>query len=74
MEIRTIEYHWKDDADQTYTADVVVGDGSVIFDDQYPDYDERIFFYFQDEKEFQSAFEGRAGTDGIEFVITRVED
>lgn len=74
MDIRTIEYYWNDDIRHTYTADVVVGDDSVIFDDQYPDYDERIFFYFQNEEEFENTFEGQPGNDGIEFTITRMEN
>ena len=72
MEIRTIEYRWTDDIDHTYTADVVVGDGTIVYDDKYEGYDERIFFYFEDDNEFQNYFEGGVSVD--EFVILRVED
>jgi hypothetical protein len=72
MDIRTVEYRWTDDADHTYWADVVVGDGTVVFDDKYDAYDARIFFYFEDDEEFQNYFEGGSSVD--EFVILRVED
>lgn len=67
FEIRTIEYEWADDKER-HIDDVVVGDGTVIFDENF-EYDHRIFFYFQDEEEFQNYF-----TPGNEFTILRVED
>lgn len=73
MDIRTIEYRWKDDG-TIHTDDVVVGDGDTVFDEDY-EYDCRIFFYFHDEAEFQSAFDNSGvKDDGIEFTIIRVED
>lgn len=72
MEIRSVEYRWTDDIDHTYMADVVVGDGTIVYDDKYEGYDARIFFYFEDEEEFESYFEGGDNVD--EFVILRVED
>jgi hypothetical protein len=77
VEIRTINYKWLVDPDnEIYTADVVVGDGNTTYDDKYPEYDERIFFYFHDEEEFQLSFDGASDNvpDGVEFVIVSVED
>jgi len=76
VEIRTINYRWVLEPDgEIHTADVVVGDGSTTYDDTYL-YDERIFFYFHDEEEFQLSFEGASDSvpDGVEFVIVSVED
>jgi hypothetical protein len=75
-EIRTIKYRWVIEPDgEIHTADVVVGDGSVVYDDNYPEYDDRIFFYFTDEEEFQLSFEGASdGVSGVEFVIVGLED
>ena len=70
MDIRTIEYRWNDDMSH-HIGDVVVGDGTIIYDADYDEYDDRIFFYFQDEEEFQLAFfEG--GLVGTEFTIVKV--
>jgi hypothetical protein len=76
MDIRTINYRWVIEPDgQIHTADVVVGDGTVVYDDGYPEYDDRIFFYFHDEEEFQLSFEGASdGVPGVEFTIVNVED
>lgn len=72
MEIRNIEFYWNDDNDKTLeAADVVIGDGSVEYDENYDEYDERIFFYFTDEAEFSLAREGKL--EGMEFTITGVE-
>lgn len=72
MEIRNIEFYWNDDNDKTLeAADVVIGDGSVEYDENYDEYDERIFFYFTDEKEFALARDGKL--EGMEFTITGVE-
>jgi hypothetical protein len=72
MDIREIEYRWVLEPDgEIYTADVVVGDGSVEFDENYPEYDERIFFYFTDEAEFTLARKGKL--EGCEFEIVGVE-
>ncbi len=76
MDIRTIEYRWADEPnDAVRVADVVVGDGSTIYDDTYA-YDDRIFFYFHDEEEFQLSFIGASDStpEGVEFVIIGVED
>lgn len=68
MDIREIEYIWSDEKTRTHTADVVVGDGTVDYGDAFDAFDPRIFFYFQDEAEFQGAF-----TEGVEdFTIVRV--
>lgn len=71
-EIRTIEFYWNDDADKTIeSADVVVGDGTIKYDEEYDEFDPRIFFYFHDEAEFTQARKGNA--DNVEFTITGVE-
>jgi hypothetical protein len=70
MDIRTVLVRWVEEPDgMPFETDVVVGDGSVIYDDKYPEYDERIFFYFQDAEEYKVAFSGGSPRDGIEFEI-----
>lgn len=72
LELRCIEFFWNDDATKTIqSADVAIGDGSVPFDENYDEYDARIFFYFTDEAEFSLAREGKL--EGMEFTITGVE-
>lgn len=34
---------------------VGIGDGNVVFDDDYP-FDPRVFYYFEDDAEFERAF------------------
>ena len=53
MDIREIAYMWKDDPEELiHFADVVVGDGTIRYDEHFDDYDDRIFFYYNDEAEF----------------------
>ena len=67
--IKTIEYRWFDEPDgKTYTADVVVGDGTQEFDENYP-FDERIFFYFTDQAELDLFKTGNVGCE--DFVVIR---
>lgn len=69
MDIRTVLVRWIDDPDSMpFETDVVVGDGTVEYDSEY-EYDERIFFYFQDAAEYKVAFSGGSPKDGIEFEI-----
>lgn len=68
MDIREIEYIWNDEKTRTHTADVVVGDGTKRYDENFDDYDDRIFFYFENEEEFQLTL--AEGTE--EFTIVRV--
>jgi len=63
--LKTIAYKWFDD-DTEYTADVFIGDGTQVLDDRY-EFDERVFFYFHDNLEFQRAKYGKA--DGVEFRV-----
>lgn len=71
MDIREIEYFWNDAPEQLETADVVVGDGTIDYGDGFDEFDPRIFFYFQDEEEFQLAFY-RGGLVGTDFTIVKV--
>jgi hypothetical protein len=67
--IKTIEYRWLDETDgKTYTADVVIGDGQTMYDENYP-LDERIWFYFTDEAGFE---ECKSETSGEDFIIVSV--
>lgn len=69
MDIRTVLVRWVEDPDDMpFETDVVVGDGTQVFDEDY-EYDERIFFYFQNAEEYKVAFSGGSPSDGIEFEI-----
>lgn len=69
MDVRTVLVRWVDDPDSMpFETDVVVGYGTQVFDEDY-EYDERIFFYFQDAEEYKLAFSGGSPSDGIEFEI-----
>jgi hypothetical protein len=53
LDIRTVLIRWFDE--QTpYEVDVVVGDGLTQYDSDF-EFDERIYFYFHNEAEFESA-------------------
>ncbi len=70
MDIRTVLVRWLDDPDwMPFETDVVVGNGSIVYDEKYDAYDERIFFYFQNAEEYKVAFSGGSPSDGIEFEI-----
>ena len=56
MNHRTVLVHWNNGG-EPFLADVIVGDGSTVFDDDF-DFDERIFYYFHDEEEFNQARQG----------------
>ena len=70
MDIREIEYFWNDAPEQLETADVVVGDGTVDYGDAFDAFDPRIFFYFQDEAEFQRVMSGEQYV--ADFTVTKV--
>lgn len=73
LDIRTVLITWYDQPEDTEEeVDVVVGDGNTIFDGDY-EFDERIFFYFHDEAEFQSAKEKEHPDIGFR-IIEEVED
>lgn len=66
--IKTIEYRWLDEPDgNTYSGDVVIGDGNTTYDENYP-FDERIWFYFHDEAEFERC---KSEDSGEDFVVIR---
>jgi hypothetical protein len=69
-DIRTITYRWFDDT-ETHTADIVVGDGMTVYDENY-DYDQRIFFYFHDEAEYEEA--KRVQRKDIGFMVLGEEE
>jgi hypothetical protein len=48
---------------------VVVGDGVTVYDEDF-EYDQRVFFYFQDEAEFASAWVDYEASGGF-FKIVR---
>ena len=71
-DIRSVEYVWLDDIRTVHRSDVVVGDGEITYDENYDEYDDRIFFYFRDEHEFQQACAGIL--EGADFMIVAVEE
>lgn len=69
LDIRTIQARWIEEPDgRLFEVDVAIGDGTQVFDSDY-EYDERIFFYFQDEHEYNIAKNGGSARHGIEFEI-----
>lgn len=70
-----VDYQWKDDAVPGDTgALVVILNDSDKYDEMVADdsFDQRIWFYFQDEAEFRRAFD--PSNDEFEFVLLREED
>lgn len=66
-----VDYSWKDsDIPGDTRALVVILNNSDRYEELVADemFDERIWFYFQDEAEFQRAFD--ASNDEFEFVLT----
>jgi hypothetical protein len=58
-----------DDGTKPIEVDVVVGDGKTTFDDTFP-FDNRVYFYFQDQAEFDLAKGKEIRQDkGMEFRI-----
>lgn len=45
---------WGEDTDEL--ALIAVGDGQTVFDDNYPELDDRVFFYFDNDDEYRAAF------------------
>lgn len=69
LDIRTVRARWVEDSDgRVFEVDVAIGDGTQVFDSDY-EYDERIFFYFEDEHEYRIATSGGSARHGIEFEI-----
>ena len=69
--VTSVTYIWKDsDVPGDTEAHVVILNDSDKYDQMSADdsFDERIWFYFQDEAEFQRAFD--PADDEFEFVLT----
>jgi hypothetical protein len=72
--VTTVDYIWKDSEIAGDTeAQVVILNDSDKYDEMVANesFDERIWFYFQDEEEFQRAFD--AHNTEFEFVLTSGE-
>jgi hypothetical protein len=70
--VAEVEYVWDDEPDgKTYTSLVVILNDSEEYDRmvEEEDFDNRIFFYFRDEEEFESAFSPEYS--GGEFHLVR---
>jgi hypothetical protein len=67
-----VDYVWKDDQSGGRALVVILND-KELYDQMAEDdsYDARIWFYFQDEDEFQRAF--NTNNTEFEFVLTREE-
>ena len=68
-----VDYVWKDDQSGDTNALVVILNDCGKYEQMAEDdsYDARVWFYFQDEAEFQRAF--NTNNTEFEFVITREE-
>ena len=72
--ITWVDYSWKDsDIPGDTRAQVVILNDSAKYEEMVADesFDERIWFYFQDEAEFERAFS--TDNDEFEFVLVREE-
>ena len=66
-----VDYQWKDsDVPGDSSALVVILNDCEKYEQmvENEDYDARVWFYFQDEAEFQRAFD--SSSDEFEFVLT----
>jgi hypothetical protein len=48
---------WDDEQTDTDEVTVVIGDGSVVYDENYA-YDPRVYFYFDNREQFELAKTG----------------
>lgn len=72
--VTTVDYAWKDsNIPGDTSAQVVILNDSDKYEEMVANesFDERIWFYFQDEAEFQRAFD--PANDEFEFVLIRGE-
>jgi hypothetical protein len=72
--ITWVDYSWKDsDIPGDTRAQVVILNDTAKYEQMSNDesFDERIWFYFQDEAEFQRAFD--TSNEEFEFVLIREE-
>ena len=71
-----VEYIWKDEDDsaEATRAMAVILNDPELYDDlcKHDGFDQRVWFYFQDEAEFKRAFD--PNNDEFEFIITWEED
>ena len=69
MDFRDVSVVWREPVmlvdKEPFEVTVVVGDGTQVFDDDF-DFDERVFYYFEDENEFEAH---KANTAGNFFQI-----
>ena len=68
IDYRDVLIRWTEGDSEPFEVLVGVGDGAIEFDDSF-DFDERVFYYFQDEQEFDSFMSGKFGND---FMIVEV--
>lgn len=72
--VTTVDYAWKDsDIPGDTSAQIVILNDSDKYEEMVANesFDERIWFYFQDEAEFQRAFDPT--NDEFEFVLIKGE-
>lgn len=62
---------WDSEQTDTDEVTVVIGDGSVVYDDNYP-FDARVYFYFDNQEQFEKA--KTEILDDINFQIIKVLD
>jgi hypothetical protein len=71
-EIKDVVISWYDDPENEQEVYVVIGDGKTEFDENF-EFDSRIFFYFQDQAEFDLA-KGNEIQENIGFRILKELD
>lgn len=71
--ITSVDYVWKNEVEGDTNAMVVILNDSDKYEQMSNDdsFDQRIWFYFQDEAEFQRAFDPT--NDEFEFTLLREE-
>lgn len=71
--ITSVDYVWKNEVEGDTNAMVVILNDSDKYEQMSNDdsFDQRIWFYFQDEAEFQRAFDPT--NDEFEFTLIREE-
>lgn len=66
-DFRDVIIQWLEDTtnEEFFSATVVVGDGNTEYDETF-DYDDRVFFYFHDEAEFEAY---KTPQEGVDFMV-----
>ena len=62
-DFRDVVVQFMEDANDLLEVTVVVGDGVTVYDENF-EYDNRVFFYFQDEAEFAEAWNSYEASGG----------